>query len=139
MIQHIFRVLLGAAMTYAGIGHLTHRRVDFKAQVPQWLATDAQLIDVVVLASGVLEIALGLALIFWVSKKVKLGLALALFFVLIFPGNIAQYLNQVDAFGLNTDTKRLVRLFFQPVLVLWALWSTGALAYLKQNFIKNKD
>jgi hypothetical protein len=28
--------------------------------------------------------------------------------------------------GLNTDTRRFVRLVFQPVPVIWALWPTGA-------------
>ena len=57
----------------------------------------------------------------------RLGVSFAMvaaFFVAIFPGNVAQYLNHADAFGLDTDTKRFVRLFFQPVLVAWALWST---------------
>jgi uncharacterized membrane protein len=53
------------------------------------------------------------------------GLIVAIFFILIFPGNINQYVNGVDAFGLDTDQKRLIRLFFQPLLVVWALWSTG--------------
>jgi uncharacterized membrane protein len=86
--------------------------------------------DFVVLASGVTEIALGLAMVFWARHKVKAGIALAIFYVLIFPGNISQYTNGIDAFGLDTDRKRLIRLFFQPVLILWALWSTGALKYL---------
>jgi hypothetical protein len=44
----------------------------------------------------------------------------------IFSESISQYVNGVDAFGLDSDTSRLVRLFFQPLLVVWALWSTGA-------------
>ena len=58
------------------------------------------------------------------------GLATAIFFILIFPGNVWQYIDGIDAFGLDTDTERLVRLFFQPVLVLWALWSTDSLKSL---------
>jgi len=34
--------------------------------------------------------------------------------------------NQEDAFGLTSDGARAARLVFQPLLVLWALWSTGA-------------
>jgi glutathione peroxidase-family protein len=90
--------------------------------------------DFVVLSSGIVEIALGLAMIFWGKQKQVVGMVLALFFILIFPGNISQYTNGIDAFGLDTDTKRFVRLFFQPVLILWALWSTGAL----QSWLKNR-
>jgi uncharacterized membrane protein len=123
-IQNIFRIMLGAFLLLAGIGHLTFLRVDFQAQVPDWLPFSK---DFVVLASGVVEIVFGLAMMFWASNKVRVGWALALFFVLIYPGNISQYVNGVDAFGsLNTDKARLIRLFFQPVLIAWALWSTGA-------------
>jgi len=70
-------------------------------------------------------------LMLWGGKlKVKTGIALAIFYILIFPGNINQYVNGIDAFNLNTDTKRLVRLFFQPILLLWAVWSTGGLRFL---------
>lgn len=117
-------------MVLAGIGHLTFQREEFQAQVPRWLPSDPAFMDFVVIASGVTEIALGLAMVFWTRHKVKVGIALAIFYVLIFPGNISQYTNGIDAFGLDTDRKRLIRLFFQPVLILWALWSTGALKYL---------
>ncbi|RXG27248.1 Uncharacterized membrane protein [Leeuwenhoekiella marinoflava DSM 3653] len=129
--QNVFRILLGTMMLLAGIGHLTFQRDEFKAQVPRWLPTDPAFMDFVVLASGVTEILLGLALIFLIKYKVKIGLFLAIFYILIFPGNISQYTNGIDAFGLDTDLKRFTRLFFQPVLILWALWSTGAIPYLK--------
>lgn len=129
-LQNILRILLGAFMTYAGISHLTFNRTAFLAQVPKWLTTDPSFMDFVVLSSGVVEMVLGLVLIFWISQKIYVGMALGIFFILIFPGNISQYYYGIDSFGLNTDNKRLVRLLFQPVLVLWALWSTGALAYL---------
>lgn len=123
IVQAVFRILLGAFLCFAGIGHLTLARTEFLAQVPDWLPLDG---DFVVLASGLVEIALGLALIFWAKRRELVGLAVAIFFIVIFPGNISQYLNRVDAFGLNTDQARFTRLFFQPVLVIWALWSTGA-------------
>jgi uncharacterized membrane protein len=123
MVQAVFRILLGAFLCFAGIGHLTVARTEFLAQVPPWLRLDG---NFVVVSSGIVEIALGLALIFWVKRRVLAGLAAAVFFILIFPGNISQYVNRIDAFGLNTDQARLIRLFFQPVLVLWALWSTDA-------------
>jgi uncharacterized membrane protein len=127
--QDIMRIVLGCFMVYASIAHFTFRRHDFQAQVPPWLPFNK---DFVVIASGVVELILGVAMIFWVQQKVSVGIALAIFYVLIFPGNIAQYRHKRNAFGLNTDRARLIRLFFQPVLVVLALWSTGALKYLLQ-------
>ena len=116
------RLLLGAAMVGAGVLHLTTQRQEFRAQVPDWFPVDE---DLTVLASGVAEIALGAAFVALPRKRRLVGGLLAAFFVAIFPGNVAQYLEGTDAFGLDTDRKRLVRLFFQPVLVLWALYGGG--------------
>lgn len=121
--QTIFRFLLGGFLVFAGIGHLTWARVEFTAQVPTWLPINT---DLVVVLSGIVEILLGCALMFAAKYRTAVGWIVAIFFVLVFPGNIAQYTNHVDAFGLNSDAARGVRLFFQPVLILWALWSTGA-------------
>ena len=121
--QRIPQIILGLALTYAGIGHLTTNRTEFQAQVPTILKSWA---DFVVLASGVVEIVLGLCLIFLWRYRVQVGWIVAAFFVAIFPGNISQYVNQVDAFGLDSDRARFIRLFFQPLLVIWALWATGA-------------
>lgn len=117
------RILLGVFLAGAGLSHLTWARAEFQAQVPAWVPFSA---DFVVVSSGIAEIALGLALLFMVEQRVLVGLIVAAFFVAIFPGNISQYVTGTDAFGLDTDTKRFVRLFFQPVLVVWALWCTGA-------------
>lgn len=122
-VQTIFRLLLGANLLFAGISHLTFNRLEFVAQVPNWVPLST---DLVVVLSGIVEIILGLALLVLYKWKALVGWATAIFFVLIFPGNISQYVNEVDAFGLDSDRARLIRLFFQPVLVLWALWSTGA-------------
>ena len=121
--QTVGRWVLGAALLGAGLAHLTAQRQEFQAQVPDWFPVDA---DVVVIVSGLVEIALGLALVLLPRHRVTVGWIVAAFFVVIFPGNIAQFVEGTDAFGLDTDTKRFVRLFFQPVLVAWALWSTGA-------------
>jgi uncharacterized membrane protein len=125
-LQNFLRILLGAFMVMAAIGHLTYQRSEFQAQVPDWIPLSK---DLVVILSGVVELGLGLSMIFWKRERIRVGLALAIFYVLIFPGNIAQYLNHTNAFGLDTDKARLIRLFFQPVLIVSALWSTGALKY----------
>ena len=115
------QILLGATLIYTGTAHLTTSRATFQAQVPTWLPLSP---DLVVIASGFVEIALGLALISLRRRK-QVGIATALFFIAIFPGNINQYVNHIDAFGLDTDRARAIRLLFQPLLVLWALWSAG--------------
>jgi uncharacterized membrane protein len=122
-IRHIGRYLLGAALIYAGVGHFTFSRLAFQAQVPPWLPFDP---DFVVLASGAVEIALGLGLIFIARYRKQIGWLTAAFFLAVFPGNISQYLTQTDAFGLNTDEARAIRLLFQPLLIIWALWATTA-------------
>jgi len=119
----IGRVALGAALLFAGISHLTVAREEFQAQVPPWLPLKP---DTVVVLSGIVEISLGGALIALGPLRIPIGFIVAAFFVAIFPGNIAQYVEARDGFGLDTDAKRLARLPFQVVLVLWALWSTGA-------------
>lgn len=136
-IKTFFRLLLGAFMLYAGIGHLTFRRQEFVAQVPTWIQFSPEFTDFVVLASGVVEIMLGLGMLLLWKKKATVGASLALFYVAIFPGNLNQYFNHIDAFGLNTDTLRLIRLFFQPVLIFLALWSTGGWQQLKSWFSRS--
>lgn len=121
--QRLARWALGGVLAFAGVGHLTYGREEFLAQVPPWLPIDA---DLVVLASGAVEIALGLALLVLGRWRVAVGWATALFFLAIFPGNIAQFTEGRDGFGLDTDLARGIRLLFQPLLVAWALWSTGA-------------
>jgi uncharacterized membrane protein len=128
--QKVGRIVLGSLMTIAGIGHLSFAREEFRAQVPAWVPVPP---DVTVLASGAVEIALGVAMILMTKRRAVIGLLLAAFFVVIFPGNIAQWVQHRDAFGLNSDRARLIRLFFQPVLIAWALWSTGAWRVLRRR------
>ena len=134
-IKTLLQLLLGAFLLSAGTSHLGSNRIAFLAQVPTWLPLDP---DFVVVASGLVEITLGVLLITTalILKRYRsiVGLLAAVFFILIFPGNINQYVNQIDAFGLDTATKRLIRLFFQPPLVAWALWSTNAWQLVRKIF-----
>jgi len=117
--------MLAGAMIFAGVTRLTVARKEFQTQVPPWAAELSPLDeDAIVVASGVVEIMLGTALVALPKERRRVGAILAAFFIAIFPGNISQYVEKRDGFGLDTDTKRLVRLFFQPVLVAWAWWST---------------
>ncbi|MFS0884329.1 MauE/DoxX family redox-associated membrane protein [Aeromicrobium sp. 179-A 4D2 NHS] len=126
----VARLLLGAVLAFAGVSHLTFARQEFQAQVPRSIPIDE---DVTVVVSGIVEIALGAALMALPRHRRVVGLVVAAFFVAVFPGNVAQHLNHADGFGLDTDRARFLRLFFQPVLVLWALWSTDALRVLTER------
>lgn len=121
--RNIARLALGAFLVFAGISHLSFARSDFYAQVPPWLPVNA---DLVVIASGAAEIVLGASVLLLTRWRVPVGWLVAAFFVLIFPGNISQFVTHTDAFGLDSDLSRGIRLLFQPVLVIWALWCTGA-------------
>jgi uncharacterized membrane protein len=120
--RSVVRVVLGLVMTFAGVSHLTFARDEFQAQVPSWFPIDT---DVTVLASGVAEIGLGASFLGLPKHKKLVSRLLAAFYVAIFPGNVAQYLEHTDAFGLNSDRARLIRLFFQPVLIAAALFAGG--------------
>jgi uncharacterized membrane protein len=122
-VRTAFRWLLGLTLLSAGTSHLTIARSTFQAQVPRWLPLNP---DLVVILSGIVEMVLGSSLIVAKRRRPTVGWIVAAFFVAIFPGNYNQYVNRIDAFGLDSDTMRLARLFLHPVLPLWALWSTGA-------------
>ena len=143
LIRKLTQILLGATLIYTGTLHLTSSRQEFQAQVPPWAPFTP---DFIVLASVVVDIALGLALVSLQRRK-AVGIATAAFFIAIFPGNISQFVNGIDAFGLNDDRARAIRLLFQPLLVLWALWSTTAMPkgtfkrfwnYVKKTIRENK-
>lgn len=133
MVRSTARVALGAALVFAGVAHLGFARTDFRAQVPDWVGLDK---DLVVIVSGLAEIALGLALLVIRRRRALVGLAVGLFFIAVFPGNISQFIDGHDAFGLDSNSARRTRLFFQPVLVAWAWWSTGALSLVRPSLKK---
>ncbi|MBJ7332120.1 MAG: hypothetical protein JHC95_19635 [Solirubrobacteraceae bacterium] len=121
---------LGLTLLGTGTAHLTVQREEFQAQVPPWAPFSP---DFIVVASGVAELALGAALVTqWKQpRRAWTGAITAAFFLAIFPGNIAQFTGKVDAFGLDSDLKRALRLPFQPVLIAWALASTEAIRTIR--------
>jgi len=125
------RWVLGAFLIFAGIGHLGAQRAEFQAQVPSWIPIAK---DTVVVVSGIVELSLGAALILARRRAPIVGVIVAAFFVVIFPGNIAQFVEGKNAFGLDSDKQRFIRLLFQPLLVVWALWSTGGWVWLRSRF-----
>src|ERR1700728_4389301 len=128
--RNVARVVLGAFLLYTGVSHLSLARTAFYAQVPPWLPLNA---DFVIIASGVVEIALGASLVLLTKWRVPVGWVAAIFFVLVFPGNISQFVTHANACGLDSDLSRGIRLLFQPLLVIWALWCTGAWAALRNR------
>jgi uncharacterized membrane protein len=130
MPRRVARFVLGALLIFAGISHLSFARTAFYAQVPPWMPLNT---DFVVIASGVVEIALGASLVLLTRRRVLVGWVVAIFFVLVFPGNISQFATHANAFGLNSDLARGIRLLFQPLLVVWALWCTGAWEALRKR------
>jgi len=125
MVRSIARGALAALLLAAGASHLTTLRRGFRIAVPDWatrlLHTDK---DTIVVVSGVVEVMLGAALVLLPGERRRVGAAIAAFFVAVFPGNVHQWRRGTSAPGLDTDARRLARLFLQPVLVAWALWST---------------
>jgi uncharacterized membrane protein len=120
-LRSLVRILIASLLIFAGLGHLFWLRIEFQAQVPNWLPLNP---DFVVLSSGFVELFLGLSLLFWKNQRSKIGWVIAVFFILVFAGNLNQYFQGIDAFGLDSDLKRLIRLPFQPLLIAGTLWST---------------
>ena len=121
----IARWALAGLLAVAGASHLTWGRRGYRIVVPDWATRLTTLDkDAIVVASGAVELVLAGALVALPNERKTVGWLVAAFFVAVFPGNVEQYVKHRDGFGLDTDTKRLVRLFFQPALVAWAIWST---------------
>ncbi|MCS4491719.1 hypothetical protein [Corynebacterium sp. ES2715-CONJ3] len=118
--QHLTRLSLGGFMAFAGVAHLTFAREEFQALVPPWVPFPA---DPVVVGSGIIEIGFGALLIALPRYRRPITAALIVFLIAVFTGNLSQYTGSIDAFGLDTDAKRLARLFFQPIFVLAALYA----------------
>ncbi len=134
VLAHLARVLLAAVMAVAGVAHLVNT-AEFLGQLPSWVPAR----DAVIIVSGGVELGFAAALLFAPHRlRPLVGVALAAFFVAVFPGNVYQWLAGTDAFGLDTDRERLLRLPFQPVLVLWALWCTGAWRWWRDRLVARR-
>ena len=120
-IRTLGRWALAIGLGFAGIGHFSNAQA-FRAQVPNWMPWP----EAVIAVSGVIELALALALLVLPRWRTQLGWVVGGFFIVVFPGNISQFITQTSAFGLDSDLLHGVRLLFQPLLVVWALWCTGA-------------
>jgi uncharacterized membrane protein len=124
-LRAVARTVLAIALGAIGAGHLGPLRRGFRIVVPEWatrmLRTDK---DTIVVVSGVVEIMLAAALLVLPGERRRVGLAVAALFVAVWPGNVHQWQTGKDAPGLDTDRKRFIRVLLQPVLIVWAIWST---------------
>jgi uncharacterized membrane protein len=124
-LKGVARWALSALLIAAGVSHLTWGRRGYRIAVPDWatkvLRTDK---DMIVVASGAVEIMLGAAVIALPRERRRVGGVIAAFFVAVFPGNVHQWRTGRSAPLMRSDRARFVRLLLQPVLVAWALWST---------------
>lgn len=132
-IKKLAGIGLACLMIFAGLGHVSFYRQEFQAEVPSWLPFDK---DWVVIVSGWMELFIGFGMLFLPKLRPYFGIGLAIFLILVFPGNINQYYYDINAFGLETVSKRLIRLLFQPILIYWALWSMDSFNLIKK--IKSK-
>lgn len=125
MIRALARWILALALGAIGIVHFVSTR-GFRVVVPDW-ATKATRLDkdAIVIASGAAEVALAVGLLALPKERGRMGVATAAFFVAVFPGNVHQWRTHRSTPGLDTEVRRFGRLFLQPLLVLWALWSTA--------------
>jgi uncharacterized membrane protein len=124
MIRAIARWTLAVGLGVMGVLHFAQTR-GFRGLIPEWATRVTRLDkDAIVLASGAAEITLAVGLIALPKERTRIGWATAALFMAVFPGNVHQWRTGRSTPGLDTGTKRLVRLFLQPVLIAWALWST---------------
>lgn len=125
MDRAVARWILAVALGAIGVTHFLSTR-GFRVVVPDWATRLTRLDkDTIVIASGAAEIALAAGLLALPKERRRIGWATAAFFVAVMPGNVHQRRTRRSTPGLDTDARRLGRLFLQPLLVLWALWSTG--------------
>ena len=133
MDRAVARWILALALGAIGVGHFLSTR-GFRVVVPDWATRLTRLDkDTIVIASGAAEVALAAGLLALPKERRRIGWATAAFFVAVMPGNIHQWQIRRSTPGLDTDARRFGRLFLQPLLVLWALWSTSGEAPRRRN------
>jgi uncharacterized membrane protein len=117
--RHHARWGLAVAMVFAGVSHLL-MPTPFVQHLPEWVPGR----DPLVALTGVLEIALGVALVYSKQRRSLAGLAVAAFLVAVFPANVYVAVAAVDVEGQPGGAYPWIRLPFQALFIAWALWST---------------
>lgn len=113
------RLVLGVLMVFVGVLHFT--KTDFFiAIMPPYLPLHREL----VLLSGAIEIALGIALL--IPRTAQLaGLGCIALYIAVFPANIHMAMHP-ELFPDISPTALYIRLPIQGVLIAWAWWCTRA-------------
>jgi len=113
------RLGMAIAMAFAGASHLV-LATPFIQHLPPWVPLRVE----IVLISGLVEIALGLALLLRPPTRRRVGVALALYLVAVLPGNVYVAVFDVEVDGQPGGAYPWVRLPLQLLFIAWALWST---------------
>ena len=111
---------LGMAMVVAGVGHLVEP-APFEQHLPSWVPGAGTLVA----ATGLVEIALGVALAVARSRRHLVGQATAVYLVAVFPANVYVAIAGIDVDGQPGGVYPWLRLPFQALFIAWALWSTA--------------
>jgi uncharacterized membrane protein len=116
------RWILAAFYVAAGVGHLWAPD-KLLAITPSWVPFATQII----LVTGICEIAGAVAL---VTKPLRwwAGIALALYALCVWPANIKHAIDGIDLPPIpNSWFYHGPRLALQPVIIWWALYSSGVI------------
>jgi uncharacterized membrane protein len=118
------RIAMAIALIAAGTDHwVTPER--YLPMMPPWMPLHLEL----VLFTGAAEIAGAFGLLMARTRTLA-GIALAAYFVAVFPANIHNALNAVAIDGLpQAAWYYWARLPFQPLAIWWALFSAGLIRW----------
>lgn len=117
-VRLVLRWVLGLIYLVAGIVHLRSPG-GFITITPHWVPD----IPLVIMLTGIAEIAGAVALLLVPRLRKAAGIGLALYAICVFPANINQAINDIPLSGHHFSWwYHGPRLLFQPVAVWWALW-----------------
>ena len=110
---------LSAAMVFAGFSHLA-KPDPFTQHLPDWVPAAG----VIVAITGLIEIAIGAALVWHRLPREVVGRLTAAYLLAVFPANVYVAVADVEVDGQPGGVFQWLRLPLQAVFIAWALWST---------------
>jgi uncharacterized membrane protein len=111
---------LALAIVFAGFSHFAQSE-PFVQHLPDWVPAPEALVYI----TGVIEIALGVALLLARTHRVAVGQLLAAYLVAVLPANIYVAVADVDVDGQPGGVYTWIRLPLQGLFIAWALISTA--------------
>ena len=119
----LLRWLLALAYIGAGVAHI-RSPAGFLQITPSWIPWP----QTIIFATGLCEIAGGIALAVVPRLRAAAGIALALYALCVFPANINHAMNDIAIGGRHLSWwYHGPRLILQPVILWWALWAGGVI------------